>query len=637
LLQSNNGLAYGMILVRKRRAGYFSDRRKRMGIASDESESLGITVLSEAYARGLLDPAQVIERVLARNEEYPDRAVWIERCSPDEVRAQLSVSTRRKRDGIPQPLWGIPFAIKDNIDLAGHRTTSACPAFAYEAAKSSTVVKRLCDAGAIALGKTNMDQFATGLVGTRSPYGVCRNAFNSAYISGGSSSGSAVAVAAGLASFALGTDTAGSGRVPAAFNNIVGLKPSRGLLSSLGLVPACRSLDCVSIFALSCQDAQLALAVAEGYDAEDPYSRKLEDIRPRHRVPTQRFHFGIPRAAQLQFFGDHQAAALYGEAVKRLVNIGGIAREIDFQPFLDTAKLLYAGPWVAERYLATKDLVDHHPEAMLAVTRSIISRGASILASEAFAAMYELERCRKAAEIQWDQMDLMLLPTTGSIYRIDQVLDDPVGLNTNLGYYTNFVNLLDLCAVAVPAGFRSDGLPFGVSLVAPAGNDPELLELGARMHSATGEGSGVGRYPLPDPPASPKAQLPGTARLAVVGAHLDGLPLNHQLTDRGGQLIETVMSADCYRLFALPGTVPPKPGMVRVADGSGVPQELEIWELSLEAFGDFVAMIPSPLGIGSVQLADGRWVQGFICESIAVAGARDISEFGGWRAFLRNR
>jgi allophanate hydrolase len=608
-----------------------------MGIASDESESLGITVLSEAYARGKLDPAQVMERVLARIDEYPDNAVWIERISPNEVRAQLAASTKRTRDGIPQPLWGIPFAIKDNIDLAGHRTTSACPAFAYEAVRSSTVVRRLCEAGAIALGKTNMDQFATGLVGTRSPYGTCRNTFDSAYISGGSSSGSAVAVAAGLVSFALGTDTAGSGRVPAAFNNIVGLKPSRGLLSSLGLVPACRSLDCISIFALNCQDAQLALAVAEGYDPEDPYSRKLEEIRPKHRAATQRFHFGIPRAAQLQFFGDDQAAILYDEAVKRLVSIGGIAVEIDFQPFLDTAKLLYAGPWVAERYLATKELVDKKPEAILGVTRSIISRGASILASEAFAAMYELERCKKAAGVQWEEMDVMLLPTTGTIYRIDEVLGDPIGLNTNLGYYTNFVNLLDLCAVAVPAGFRGNGLPFGVSLIAPAGNDPELLELGARMHSAAGEGSGVRRYPLPEPSAFPKAKLPGTARVAVVGAHLDGLPLNHQLTDRGGQLIETTMSADCYRLFALPGTVPPKPGMVRVAEGSGVSQELEIWELSLEAFGDFVAIIPAPLGMGSIKLADGRWVQGFICESIAVAGARDISEFGGWRSFLRSR
>jgi allophanate hydrolase len=608
-----------------------------MASSSGGCESLCITVLSQAYARGVLDPAEVMEQVISRIETFPQKSIWIEKCSADEMRSQLAASTRLKRAGVPQPLWGIPFAIKDNIDLAGHHTTSACPAFSYEAKRSSTVVERLCAAGAIPIGKTNMDQFATGLVGTRSPYGACRNAFDASYISGGSSSGSALAVAEGLVSFALGTDTAGSGRVPAAFNNIVGVKPSRGLLSSLGLVPACRSLDCVSIFALNCQDAQLALATAQGYDSEDPYSRRTDDIRHGRPVSTHRFRFGIPAAKDLQFFGDSEAAGLYEQAVKRLISIGGMAVEIDFAPFLDAAKLLYAGPWVAERYLATKELIDHRPEELLPVTRSIISRGATILASEAFAAMYELERCRKAAGVQWAGMDLMLLPTAGTIYRIDQVAQDPIALNTNLGYYTNFVNLLDLCGVAVPAGFRSGGLPFGVSLIAPAGNDMELLNLGARLHAAAGIGAGVARHPLPEIPPVSKAAAAGRVRLAVVGAHLDGLPLNHQLTDRGAQFVEKVQSADCYRLYALPGTVPPKPGMVRVADGAGVGLELEVWEMSTEAFGDFVAMIPSPLGIGSIRLADGRLVHGFVCESVAVVGARDISEFGGWRSFLRNR
>jgi allophanate hydrolase len=446
-----------------------------------------------------------------------------------------------------------------------------------------------------------------------------------------------VAVAAGLVSFSLGTDTAGSGRVPAAFNNIVGVKPTRGLLSSLGLVPACRSLDCVSIFALNCRDAQIALEVAEGYDGEDPYSRKKEEIWPRKVVPMGRFRFGVPRASHLKFFGDSEAAALYDRAIHRLADIGGVAVEFDYQPFVDAANLLYAGPWVAERYLATKKLVDAHPEALLPVTLSILSRGASIRASDAFAAMYELERLRKAAAVQWERMDLMLLPTAGTIYRIEEVVKDPLALNTNLGYYTNFVNLLDLCAVAVPAGFRSNGLPFGVSLIAPAGNDLQMLAIGARLHAAAGVGSGVARYELPEVSPPEKSLRPGYVHVAVVGAHLEGLPLNYQLTDRGGQLVETVRSADCYRLYALPGTVPPKPGMVRVADGAGVAQELEIWELSTEAFGDFVAAVPSPLGIGSVRLADGRSVHGFVCEAIAVAGARDISEFGGWRAFLRNR
>jgi allophanate hydrolase len=577
-----------------------------MANSSDGLESMGIEVLSKAYARGSLAPLDVLEHVQKRIAAYPDKAVWIEQCSAEEMRGQLAQAIKRKQEGIAQPLFGIPFAIKDNIDLANHQTTSGCPAFAYRAETSATVVKKLCDAGAIAVGKTNMDQFATGLVGTRSPYGTCRNTFDSVYISGGSSSGSAVAVAAGLVSFALGTDTAGSGRVPAAFNNIVGLKPSRGLISNRGLVPACRSLDCISILALSCKDAELALDVAAGYDAEDPYSREKDDYCIGGVVSERRFSFGVPRAKDLQFFGDDQAAALYEESIRRLTSIGGVAVEVDYTPFVEAAKLLYAGPWVAERYLATKKLMDDRPEEILSVTRSIISPGATMLAADAFVAMYELERCRKAAGVQWAKMDVMLLPTAGTIYRIDEVKKDPIGLNTNLGYYTNFVNLLDLCAVAVPAGFRSNGLPFGVSLIAPAGLDGALLHLGARLHATLGKGSGVAGYVRPEIPLVSKTAQPGRVRVAVVGAHLDGLPLNYQLTDRGAHLIETVRSADCYRLFALPGTVPPKPGMVRVADGAGVTIEMEVWEMSTQNFGDFVAMIPSPLGIGSIRLSDGR-------------------------------
>jgi allophanate hydrolase len=354
-------------------------------------------------------------------------------------------------------------------------------------------------------------------------------------------------------------------------------------------------------------------------------------------ISESKFRFGVPRAKDLQFFGDDESAALYEQSIRHLKAIGGGAVEIDYTPFIDAAKLLYAGPWVAERYLATRNLMDNRPDEILPVTRSIISRGATMLAADAFVAMYELERCRKAAGVQWEQMDVMLLPTAGTIYRIDEVEKDPITLNTNLGYYTNFVNLLDLCAVAVPAGFRSNGLPFGVSLIAPMGLDGDLLQLGARLHATLGKGSGVAGYVLPEIPPASRTALPGRVRIAVVGAHLDGLPLNYQLTDRGAHLVETVRSADCYRLFALPGTVPPKPGMVRVADGAGVAIEMEVWEMETRDFGDFVAMIPSPLGIGSVRLSDGRSVHGFVCESIAVAGATDISEFGGWRNFLRNR
>jgi allophanate hydrolase len=438
------------------------------------------------------DAHQRIEETLRRLDAYTDNPVWITRLTRDQIEHQLESSIDRQSAGIPQPLFGLTFAIKDNIDYAAVPTTAACADFAYTPAASAAVVAKLCDAGAIAVGKTNMDQFATGLVGTRSPYGVVRNPFNPDYISGGSSSGSAVAVAAGMVDFALGTDTAGSGRVPAAFCNLVGLKPTRGLLSTTGVVPACRSLDCVSIFAHSCDDAAKVFNISRGFDATDIFSRRTEELPGKTRdanTSLASFRFGIPQDWQLEFFGNHDAEWMYRRAISHAVSIGGTAVEFDYSPFLEAAKQLYGGPWTAERYLAAKELLERNPDAILPVTRGIIENAIRFTAADAFAAQYKLLELRRRAEREWQKIDVLLLPTTGTIYTIAEVQTDAVRLNTNLGYYTNFVNLLDLCAVAVPNGFQPNGLPMGVTFMAPAGADDWLLKLAARFESSnvTGE------------------------------------------------------------------------------------------------------------------------------------------------------
>jgi allophanate hydrolase len=426
---------------------------------------------------------QRLQETLRRLDAYSDNPIWITRLTRDQIEQQLESSIERRGAGVTQPLFGLTFAIKDNIDCAGVPTTAACPDFAYTPDKSASVVAKLCDAGAIAVGKTNLDQFATGLVGTRSPYGAVRNPFNAEYISGGSSSGSAVAVAAGLVDFALGTDTAGSGRVPAAFCNLVGVKPTRGLLSTAGVVPACRSLDCVSIFAHTTTEAAHVLAVARGFDEGDIFARRESEL-PRIEHPTgSSFRFGVPQDWQLEFFGNHDAEWLYRRAIGHAIDMGGEKVEFDYTPFLESAKQLYGGPWTAERYITCRDLVQRNPESVLPVTRSIIEGATKFTAADAFAAQYKLLELRRRAEREWAKIDTLLLPTTGTIYRIDEVQVDPVRLNTNLGYYTNFVNLLDLCAVAVPNGFQPNGLPAGITFMAPAGCDDWLLGLAQRFES----------------------------------------------------------------------------------------------------------------------------------------------------------
>ena len=437
---------------------------------------LGISVLRQHYLAGSLTPSTLVAQLDACIGTDDPHHVWIRRLTKTEM---LTYAQKlESRNPADLPLYGIPFAIKDNIDLAGIPTTAACPDYAYTPDKSATVVQKLIDAGAIPVGKTNLDQFATGLVGARSPYGAGRNAFNPDYISGGSSSGSAVAVALGMASFSLGTDTAGSGRVPAAFNNLVGHKPTCGLLSTSGVVPACRTLDCVSIFALNTADAGAVLKIAQGFDAEDAYSRRA----PMTAKPLgSNFTFGVPRDEQLEFFGNPETPGLFRDAVARMQALGGKQVTIDFAPFLETARLLYEGPWVAERYAAIREFIETKPEALFPVTRQIISGATKFSATDTYAALYRLKAMQRRNEAVWGTIDVLLTPTAGTIYTVAEVEADPVRTNSNLGYYTNFMNLLDLSAIAVPAGFQPNGLPFGVTLCAPAFNDVLLLNLGARF------------------------------------------------------------------------------------------------------------------------------------------------------------
>ena len=561
---------------------------------------------------------KISEKVMAlydRMESAPLNPVWISLVS----RARALARAHEVETNAHMPLVGMTFAVKDNIDVSGMPTTAGCPAYAYTPASSATVVRRLEDAGAILIGKTNMDQFATGLVGTRSPFGACSSVFDGRYISGGSSSGSAVAVAKGLVTFSLGTDTAGSGRVPAAFNNLIGLKPTRGLLSSAGVVPACRTLDCVSILASTCDVAHMIWRAAKGFDSGDPFSltpRPGEDAAPWLNAP---FRFGVSPPEQLEFFGDEEARTLYEKAVCNVKNLGGEKIEVDFSIFRAAADLLYEGPWVAERLAAIQSFIRGHSDEMNPVVRGIISGGKRYTAVDVYEAEYRLMDLRRAAAKQWARMDVLVLPTTGTIYTHDQVASDPVKMNTNLGYYTNFVNLMDLAAVAAPAGFRSNGLPFGISFIGPAFSDEALLALVHRYLGA--------KTPLLD-------KAPGCVELAVVGAHLTGQPLNSHLTQRGARLKKSCRTASGYRLYALAGSKPPKPGLARDDQFQGAGIEVEVWTIPEDQFGSFVAEIPEPLGVSNVTLDSGELVKCFICQPYALASATEITRFGGWRNYL---
>lgn len=589
----------------------------------------------EGYRSGATTPGKALADLHDQLTQQPDSA-WILVFDWPTIAAQLQQLAHRCEDVDAEslPLYGVPFAIKDNIDYAGAVTTAACPAFAYTAKETAAAVQHLLDAGAILVGKTNLDQFATGLVGTRSPYGIVGNAFNSDYISGGSSSGSASVVARAQVPFALGTDTAGSGRVPAGFNNIVGLKPTRGACSTRGVVPACRTLDCVSVFALNVEDAWRVHQVMARFDALDPYARPMPARQPLARFGSTP-RLGIP--AEPEWFGDQTSADAWQRALESLQAMGVECVPLDFSPLHELAALLYNGPWVAERYSVVHTLIDKTPEHMNDVVRDIIVRARDMSALDAFTAEYQRAQLKRQAELLMATVDALLVPTAPTIHRIDAVQADPVRLNSQLGHYTNFVNLADWCAFAVPAGFRDDGLPFGITLIGGAWQDYALAEFAQRWQQFAPWSRGATGRTLP---LSPALSLPISAqdervRVAVVGAHLSGMPLNFQLLQREAVLVEKTRTADHYRLYALANTTPPKPGLVKSTSGAAI--EIEIWEMPMHRFGEFVTEVPPPLGIGNVETADGRTVKSFICEPAALEGATDITQLGGWRAYIAQR
>jgi allophanate hydrolase len=600
---------------------------------------LDIDSLRRAYREGRTTPAEVAASVIAGISQDTSRdgveGIWIHVADANAVVAEARDLDRVHRADARPPLYGIPFAVKDNIDVAGVPTTAACPAFAYVPPQSAPVVDRLRAAGAVFVGKTNLDQLATGLGGVRSPYGIPRNPFDARYATGGSSSGSAAAVARGQVSFALATDTAGSGRVPAAFNHIVGVKPSRGLLSTRGVVPACRSLDCVTVMALTCDDARDVVSVATGFDASEPYSRP-EAAAFSWSAPhaPRALRVGVPRAEDLTF-GDEDARLDYERACERLAAMHVSLERVDMTPFFEAGRLLYEGAWIAERLSGMEELVRSRPEALLPVIRTLLAQADRYRGTDAFRALHRLQALRRAVEPVFARVDALVLPTAPSMPRIEELLADPIEANARLGRYTTFANLLDLAAVAVPSGMRRDGLPAGVTFVGPWGADASLLAFASAFHARDPGPLGATGWPWPEREPVAETTHGGRLLVAVVGAHLSGQPLNGQLTERGASLVKTARTAPWYRLYALPGTQPPKPGLIRGHDAVASGIEVEVWSMPAAEFGSFIQGVRAPLAIGQIELDDGARVHGFLCEGHAVEGATDITSFGGWRAYLR--
>lgn len=596
-----------------------------------------IAAILRAYAAGEITVRQVVDESLRRIHTVPDTTIWISISQAAELRrrAEKLDHLLQTLPGVLEqfPLFGIPYGVKDNIDVSGLATTAACPGFSYQPKENAPVISLLERAGAICLGKTNMDQFATGLAGVRSPYGECPNAVNPEYISGGSSSGSAVAVAMGHVAFSLGTDTAGSGRVPAALNGIVGFKPTRGLLSTRGVVPACRSLDCVSVFSINATDSQRVFNVLRQPDDLDEFSIQTP---PPVRYPgalPRAFNIGVLRHDQYEFFGDSESVRLYRESISRLRKLGANIVEIDYTPFQQAGELLYNGPWIVERFAGLKPFVQARPEACLPIIRDIFSNSSDYSAQDVFQAMHRQRSLLCQLRPVWRTIRALMLPTVPTIYTRSKIQLDPIALNTNLGFYTRFVNLLDCSAIAVPAARRANGLPWGISFIAERFAEHKILELASafELPQESDHDSNVAAI-VPDT-AKTIDPTSGLMDMAVVGAHLSGHPLNHQLTDLGAWLVRPAQTAPAYRLFVLAGVSPPKPGLARVETG-GVAIQLEIWRMPVEKIGQFLELVPPPMCIGNVELQDKSWVKGFLCEPAALQNGRDISSYGGWRDYL---
>jgi allophanate hydrolase len=596
---------------------------------------LDIGSLRRAYREGTATPSAVAEAVADKIAANRTEGIWTHLRDGDDLVAEARALEQAWASKVPPPLYGIPFAVKDSIDVEGLPTTVGCPALRYVATESATVVARIVRSGGICVGKTNLDQFATGLVGVRSPYGIPPNAFDPRYVTGGSSSGSAAAVARGLVSWALATDTAGSGRVPAAFNRLVGLKPSRGLLSTRGLVPACRSIDCVTVMSLTCEDARIVAQVAAAFDPRDPYSKvEASAFEWRARPLGGRFRAAVPRDEDLAAC-DAPTRQSFARARAEIEAMDAVVETVDMSVFFEAGRLLYDGPWVAERLAEFESLAKDRPDAILPVIRTILAQGERYAATDAFRALQRLTELKRAAEPVWKAYDVLVVPTAPTLPTMAEIEADPIGGNARLGLFTTFGNLLDLSGVAVPGPLRSDGLPFGVTFLGPWGRDATLLAIASAFHARIGGPLGATDWPWPRRGDAPESPPPDDALpLAVVGAHLSGMPLNHQLTDRGAKFLRVARTAPLYRLYALPDATPPKPGLVRVQDGEGVPVEVEVWAVPMAGVGSFVAGVASPLAIGTVELEGGDRVHGFVCEGHVVARARDISGYGGWRAYL---
>lgn len=599
---------------------------------SEITLDMGFSALRESYKTGTATPASVMADIRQRAADYKDHNIWIHLLTESEQAVWLDALKDKDMDS--HPLWGIPFAIKDNIDLAGIPTTAGCVEFAFTPKKSAQVVQQLIDAGAIPVGKTNLDQFATGLNGTRSPIGACHNSFNYDYISGGSSSGSAVSVALGLASFSLGTDTAGSGRIPACFNNLVGVKPSIGLLSATGMLPACRSLDCMTIFAYNTDDANIALAAAEGFDERDGYSRQnpFDNQARQYGLRTGPIKVGVIAAHQLKFFGDESYEKAYLQTLELLEEQGFAFKEIDYAPFDEIAQLLYEGPWVSERYIATQPIIDDNPEAIFPVVREIIAPGGKPPATALFKAQYRINDLKQICLAQMAQVDCLLTPTAGRHFTVAEMLKEPIKRNSELGYYTNFMNLIDLASIAVPTVMTENDMPFGVTLVGPSFSDRMLMSIANRIQQTLPLKKGALEV-MATPSNTTPVGNNQTIDVMVCGAHLAGQPLNWQLTERGAKLKSKTTTAPVYRMYALAGGPPLRPGLV-LDESNGAAIDVEVWSVPTINFGSFVAGIPAPLGIGKVRLADGSQVAGFICESYGMKDAIEITYLKGWRAYL---
>ncbi len=597
---------------------------------SDATGSLDLTTLGKAYATGELTPARVVNAIYDRIEARGDDHVWtylVPRATVLRAAVELEAAGH---DG--RPLWGIPFSVKDCNDIVGLPTTNGLKEAAYVAHSSGQALDRLFEAGALLIGKTNMDQFGIGLVGMRTPYGACSSVFDERYISGGSSSGSGVSVAAGLSSFSIANDAAGSGRVPAGFNNIVGIKPTPGLVSNAcvsggGCV---KTIETLSVFSLTVEDGMSVLKLMAGYDPSYPFSKpEADDVQLAPVAPPPRFRFGVPAGDALRFFGDAEAERLFGEAVERLIAMGGEKVEVDFTPFEETQRILYDGPWISERALSLDSVLEKYRDAIHPVTRQILSKSGSFNAIDTFAAIHRIAELKRDTRAVWKDIAVLMVPTTPTIYTKEEIAANPIELNSKLGIYTNFVNLMGLCGIAVPNGFRKDGLPLGVTFLAPGFEEARTAGIAATFHKATGLKLAKFDNPYPEVVAQPLPE--GYREIAVVGAHLSGMPLNHELVERGGFFRRSTATSSDYRLYALTAAVPAKPGLIRAE--SGAPIAVEIWALPVAGFGDFISRIPAPLGVGKLTLDDGSKVTGFLCESAAIGGQPDITGYGGWRAY----